>query len=487
MNPARHGLVPLPREQAGPGFEDAMRARAEARAFLVGMQRAALHAADEALAGGPRLQAMRVIMVLPGAAAPRPAPPERQRMPLQVLPGAHPAPGLRALGGEVLRDAYGRLYERGVAGLRALGSVVAGADGRLYERLDEVLEPFAGPGREDRDDGQDDVVDLSPHEAAPAVREREFAQRRLEPEDESAEDDPPAASPARGRPASPAMNRRASRIPRTAPRAAAGESTGAACPVRALLPAPGKWVQLRYGEFAALLRPQLAAPERMGPDYEIGAYLQVFDSARAIDSEEAARWVFGDARPALAFGLWNTDVAQRLGVHLGSHDGRRGAVPDPQAAGFGAGQRFFALRVVSDPTAGMGDAPGRGAPEAAARPAGSDDAPRRSVPPALLCAVAPTRTREQAIAVMQQPPAAAWWRRLLPGSRVSRAARRDWQLRLAGRNLDEQLWAVAPPPHALGDAALREWAQRTLRLAGYDLPRMVDEWEIFWRCRGATD
>ena len=70
---------------------------------------------------------------------------------------------------------------------------------------------------------------------------------------------------------------------------------------------------------------------------------------------------------------------------------------------------------------------------------------------------------------------------------VPGAARQAWQQRLAGRSLDEQLWSVPPPVHGLADAQVRDWADRTLRLAGYELPRMADEWEIFWRCRGASD
>lgn len=481
MNPARHGPVPLPREHAG-GFEDAMRARAEARAFLVGMQRAALHAADDPFGAGAPLQAMRVIMVLPGAGSGTVAMRrERQRVALPVLPGTYGA-GLRPVGGELLRDACGRLYERSGAGLRALGSVVAGPDGRLYERFEEALAPAGGGDPGDATEAPRDAVDTSTADAAPDFDDDGFsrAEDEEDPGDERAEAAPRAPAPAR---------ERAARTRRRAPAAAAtAESTADPCPVRALLPAPGKWVQLRYGDFATLLRSQLAAPERMAADYEIGAYLQVFDSSRAIAPEEAAHWVFGDAQQALAFGMWNAGLARRLGVSLGGQDARRRAAPDPQAGGIGAGQRFFALRIVSDPTAGMNAAPATAAPAAAVAPRPNADAPRRAVPAALLCAVAPTRTRDQAIAAMQQPPGTgAWWRRLLRAGRVSRAARRDWQQRLAGRSLDEQLWAVAPPPHGLGDSALREWAQRALRLGGYELPRMADEWEIFWRCRGATD
>jgi hypothetical protein len=233
---------------------------------------------------------------------------------------------------------------------------------------------------------------------------------------------------------------------------------------------------VRYGEFDALLRGQLAQPERIAADYEIGAYLQVFDSARALEPEEASRWVFGDERQAHAFAPWTTALAQRLGVTLGSHAGPGAQSQADEPGRIAAGQRFFALRIAADPTAAAEAPPASEAPAAE---------PRRAIPPALLCTVAPSVAREQAIAALQHPPHRPWWRRWT--ARVGTAARQAWQQQLAGRTLDEQLWSVAPPAHGLADATVREWAHRSLRLAGYELPRMADEWEIFWRCRGATD
>jgi hypothetical protein len=61
---------------------------------------------------------------------------------------------------------------------------------------------------------------------------------------------------------------------------------------------------------------------------------------------------------------------------------------------------------------------------------------------------------------------------------------RKWQTLLAGRSLDEQLWAVRPPATMFADSLLHEWASKTLELAGYDSPKMLPEWEIFWRRKG---
>ena len=37
---------------------------------------------------------------------------------------------------------------------------------------------------------------------------------------------------------------------------------------------------------------------------------------------------------------------------------------------------------------------------------------------------------------------------------------------------------------ALVDARIRRWAEQTLQLGGYDVTRMREEWEIYWRRQG---
>jgi len=65
-----------------------------------------------------------------------------------------------------------------------------------------------------------------------------------------------------------------------------------------------------------------------------------------------------------------------------------------------------------------------------------------------------------------------------------RQAWRKWQALLAGKSLDEQLWAVRPPRGLISSAAVRDWARQMLEQAGYDPRVMLAEWEIFWRRRG---
>ncbi|HEY6401012.1 MAG TPA: hypothetical protein VI479_06365 [Blastocatellia bacterium] len=65
-----------------------------------------------------------------------------------------------------------------------------------------------------------------------------------------------------------------------------------------------------------------------------------------------------------------------------------------------------------------------------------------------------------------------------------REAWRKWQALLAGKSLEEQLWAVRPPRGMFAQPPVRDWARQTLERAGYD-PRMtLAEWEIFWRRKG---
>ena len=65
-----------------------------------------------------------------------------------------------------------------------------------------------------------------------------------------------------------------------------------------------------------------------------------------------------------------------------------------------------------------------------------------------------------------------------------REAGRKWQSLLAGKSLDEQLWAVRPPRGMIARPDVRDWARQTLERAGYDPRLMLAEWEIFWRRKG---
>lgn len=70
-------------------------------------------------------------------------------------------------------------------------------------------------------------------------------------------------------------------------------------------------------------------------------------------------------------------------------------------------------------------------------------------------------------------------------TRAFNRALRTWQVQLAGKSPEEQLWSVRPPDDALDHPFVREWAERTLEAAGYDARLMRFEWEMFWRRKTA--
>ena len=93
-------------------------------------------------------------------------------------------------------------------------------------------------------------------------------------------------------------------------------------------------------------------------------------------------------------------------------------------------------------------------------------------------------SREEVLYDLNRGP--SFWGRLRAGLRrllggwVSSSEVRKWQVLAAGRNLDEQLWAVRPPRGGVSHPFIRAWVERTLAAAGYDPRIMLTEWEIFW-------
>jgi hypothetical protein len=80
-----------------------------------------------------------------------------------------------------------------------------------------------------------------------------------------------------------------------------------------------------------------------------------------------------------------------------------------------------------------------------------------------------------------------WFSSLRRGLQRWFGGRREWkrwQALLYGKSADEQLWAIRPPEGGLTHPRIREWAMKTLELAGYEPHAMLLEWEVFWRRKG---
>jgi hypothetical protein len=122
--------------------------------------------------------------------------------------------------------------------------------------------------------------------------------------------------------------------------------------------------------------------------------------------------------------------------------------------------------------------------ESAHVPLVSPGTARTAIPPQYMHESAFRRSRTQALADMAVAAA--------PGGGLLQRIRRivewaswreirRWRIQLQDRSFDEQLWAVRPPRSGLWHPALRAWVRHTLEMAGYALPGMMTEWEVFWR------
>lgn len=425
------------------------------RVLLVAVRRPPGFGHDHEPAG---LQPMRMIVVLQGAARPAPRELIGPRFSLDYLSPEQcvrftAAGRLRAVDGEVLRDETGRLFEKRPGhALRALGRIAAGPDGELLEVTGDAPGTLEEPGDKP---AEGDLVAAPVRRRSTAARAERTAQART----------------ALVRPDSERTGERNAGAIDNDRKADVDDRE-----IRALLPAPGQWLQLRWSEWQAMLAPQVARPERVAEDYEIGVYLQVFEAARPMTVARAARYVFGDTRALSMLRPWTDALARQFSLGVGA------GLPAPDArpgepVRLPRGHRFFALRVASDPTA---ERPVASAPSHLIAAA----ALRTEVPARFQSAQLPLRTREQAIGEMQAPPTPPGWFASLASARRARKATEEWRAALQGRSAEEQLWSVSPPHHGLRDTTIRDWAARSLTLTGYEPTRMLLEWEIFWRQRG---
>jgi hypothetical protein len=93
-------------------------------------------------------------------------------------------------------------------------------------------------------------------------------------------------------------------------------------------------------------------------------------------------------------------------------------------------------------------------------------------------------TREQVLSDMQAPESGPARLRRWIQSTLRSAELKTWRRQLWGKAADEQLWGVRPPKGSWRGGEICEWAKATLAAAGYDTSTMLREWEIFWRQKG---
>lgn len=434
--------------------------------IMVGLQR---ELAPPFVYGQNLLQRMRVFVVGPEEAADFDLDDGDDDDSTELLPMFRPPPPspaqrslrVRLVHGEILRDDQGNYYERIADRIRPLQRLASGPRGEIVD-INPVVEARP-PG------------ESAPGDPAPINVRATEPERNIEGRGDK------ASAPRDKTPVDPA---------------------GAALPAwQKLLPEPGPWRVVAFGEFKGMLAPQLAHPERLRDSHRLACYVQAIAVLKPQPIEALALAVFGAGEKVNQLGRLNETLAARLQLRelmapapglMPPVQRMPGVVQPPD--------RLFHLRLAVDPTVSEpadANRPGNPQPGSGEFPCaepGAERTPGTQLPSGLKSAI-PERyqkpwefkiSREEASYDMKQT--SAWSGRFAAfvGRHWNRGDFRRWQTLIHGKCLDDQLWGVRPPKGALEDPVLRDWARQTLELAGYDADAMLREWEVFWRRKGLS-
>ena len=342
----------------------------------------------------------------------------------------------REIVGIILRDERGRLYEK------------------IGDRISPLTQLFTGPSGK--------VIDL--------VAEQHPGGGTPEPETAERRDSDGGAHIAES----------------TAPPPESNTPASFAKMAHRLIPEPGIWRLVRYADFVDLISPQLANPQRLQPGHQLPCYLQVYElttPCSTVELEERAMRTLGKAgRPMLL----SYDLCRKFALNLPRQSLGLTDIRGMNAAGhLPGGARFMTLRLAVDPTVEpLQRAAGKGKPP---QPATMDAAHLKGAPPEDTARPWEAKiSRDEAIYDMSVEVSRSTLGRILRrlGHRIPGAAFKKWQALLRGKTADQQLWEIRPPDGALHSSRVKRWVEQTLQMGGYDVPRMLVEWEIFWRRRG---
>jgi hypothetical protein len=439
------------------------------RVFLVAIQ------ADQpapACAGTSPLQRVHVMVVRPGERAEFDSPVSLLAALPEITPGLFPAYRVggdlpvcpRPVQGEILWNEAGRFYEKVGPQVRLLQNLVSGPRGEILELVPSV----------ETDSRSGAATARGWNSGAERRRPEAYENAPVEEHGTQTEERPVS------RPDS--------------------SSNSTPSGYRKLLPEPGSRCLVRFGDFKQALAPQLARPERLRDSHHLPCCVQVYEVSEAQRLETLAAAVLGDAARAGQLQLWTNEAARALGLNAYLPARPRPRYLHRELAMLLPGDRVFRLRLAGDPTVDEAtQAPTRPRvyPETTqAAPASADTGnnaaggtrARRSIPERYLNPWEFKLSREEAaydlrFEAANRGPFKALFRRLKTWLGRRNDFRR-WQAFLWGKSPEEQLWGVRPPEGSLSDPAIRNWAQRTLELAGYNSASMLPEWEIFWRRKG---
>jgi hypothetical protein len=388
-----------------------------------------------------------------------------------ALPTSRPMPLYpRRVQGEILCDEAGRLYERIGRQLRSLHRLASGPHG--------------------------EVLDLAPPVQAKLRPHSPVAERPMGHDKQSSAGPPPVDGHDQEEPNAP------NRSTVVSPPMAAPAVPAPPLAHRKLFPDPGQWRVLQWGDFKRVLAPQLAHPEGLRDTHQLPCYVQVYEALTPQPLESLATTALGDPRGVSQLLPLTDAMARKLG--LAALPQRRPQVPPHMRRESDVilpHDRVFRLQLAHDPTMREGLRDSR-RPQPAPEPVEPHtSAVNTDATPAVNClglkAAVPERFlkpwefqlgREEVLFDMHVSAARrrglSSLLRWLIGRAGGRREFRKWQLLLCGKSLEEQLWAIRPPKGGLSHPGVREWAQMTLELAGYNPHAMLLEWEIFWRRKG---
>lgn len=265
---------------------------------------------------------------------------------------------------------------------------------------------------------------------------------------------------------------------------------------RKLFADPGQWRVLWWGEFKEILAPQLAHPERLKDTYRLPCYVQVLETERTVSIEElAAIYKSNNEGPARLY-LLTDEIAAKLDLVLPLRPAPLQTTREPNT--LLAHERVFRLVPANDPTIDVTNVNNKRqtpASKTEVNVAKLSNVESGSAAVSLKGNIPLSFTKESEFKISREealydmharPTFGDWLRGFCRRLRIFKLRNESmkWQALLAGKTVDEQLWAVRPPGGLPANSLIRDWATKTLELGGYDARKMLVEWEIFWRRKG---
>src|SRR6266705_424607 len=256
---------------------------------------------------------------------------------------------------------------------------------------------------------------------------------------------------------------------------------------------PGQWRVVSWGEFREILARQLAHPERLRDTYRLPCYVQVIEINREMSIEELAASHPSEKERQSSLYFLTSEIAAKLDLVS--------LLPPLAAPEHGVRRkpntllphdRVFSLLAANDPTVDVATFKTRAQSPASNAASQSSDAKavgEETAHKVALKMAIPERfvkewefklTREEAsYDISRGQTLAGAIQRFFRRLRIFklRSEFRKWHVLLSGKTADEQLWSVRPPADMMAHPFIREWATRTLSLAGYDPQKMILEWE----------